>query len=175
MGKARNLANLANSIGALASKNTVAAATDVTGLGSLALLNSVAAANVSGLGALAVLNSVGTAQIADDAVTAVKLGTAEKRRLPRAFGVFNGANGALLDGVGLTCTRTNTGLYTLTLDAAAPDTNYSVFVQAADTTNVSVEESTASSRTTTVFYVNGRNTSTNTAVDVTRLSVMVMY
>lgn len=174
MSKATDLAALANGIGDLAYLDTVAAA-DVTGLGLLAVEDSVAAADVVGLGDLAVLDTVGATEIADGAVTTAKLGTNEQRKLPRAFATFNGSNGALRDGLGMTCTRTNTGLYTITLDPAAPDTDYTVLIQGAGTTNVSSDESTSSARTASTFYIRSRNTSTNTAADADFLSIAVLW
>ena len=51
-----------------------------------------------------------------------------------AFGKIN-TNGALLRGQGLSSSRTNTGLYAITLDDARPNTNYSVFTSVIEGTS----------------------------------------
>jgi len=44
-----------------------------------------------------------------------------------AYGKFNGTNGNLIRGLGLTCNRTAAGNYTMTLGSARPTADYSVF------------------------------------------------
>jgi len=44
-----------------------------------------------------------------------------------AYGKFNGTNGSLIRGLGLTCNRTAAGNYTMTLSSARPTADYSVF------------------------------------------------
>ena len=44
-----------------------------------------------------------------------------------AYGKFNGTNGNLIRGLGLTCNRTAQGNYTMTLGSARPTADYSVF------------------------------------------------
>ncbi len=157
MGKARNLATLAGSIGALA------------------YLNTVPVGSVTGLGALATLNSVGASEITNGSVTATKLGTDEQRRMVRAFGYIDGSTGNLVSGFGLTASRSATGTYTVTLSSAAPNTDYTVVATARHTANLIIDEQSGTARTTTVIPLRGRNTSTASAADVPFFSVAILW
>lgn len=158
MSNARNLANSAR----------------IT-LGSLAALNTVSVGSVTGLGALATLNTVGSGEISDSSITAAKLGTNEKRQLVRAFGYINGSTGSLVAGYGLTSARTSTGNYTVTLDSAAPDTNYTVIATAAQQGNQVITEASDISRTSTVVALRIRQTATGAIQDVPYFSVAILW
>lgn len=102
-------------------------------------------------------------------------GTLNKRQLVRAFGYIDGSTGALVAGFGLTSARSATGTYTVTLSSAAPDTNYTVIVTPRQTANLTVDEQSGTSRTTTVIPLRGRNTSTGSVADVPFYSIAILW
>lgn len=168
MSNARNLSLTARvTLGPLASASTVPVAS-VTGLGALATKSTVGTSDLADL-------AVTTGKIAADAITAAKLGTNEKRQLVRAFGYIDGSTGILVAGYGLTSARSATGTYTVTLDSAAPDTNYTVIATPRQTTNLEITEESDVARTTTVIPLLGRNTSTASAADVPFYSIAILW
>lgn len=104
-----------------------------------------------------------------------RLGNSEKQRLVRAFGYINGSTGALVAGFGLSSARSATGTYTVTLDSAAPNTDYTVVVTARQTSNLTIDEQSGTARTTTVIPLRGRNTSTASAADVPFYSIAILW
>lgn len=104
-----------------------------------------------------------------------RLGNSESQRLVRAFGYINGSTGALVAGYGLTAARSATGTYTVTLDSAAPNTDYTVIATARQTANLMIDEQSGTARTTTVIPLRGRNTSTASAVDIPFFSVAILW
>lgn len=102
-------------------------------------------------------------------------GSLSKRQLVRAFGYINGSTGTLVAGYGLTSARSATGTYTVTLDSAAPNTDYTVIVTPRQTANLTVDEQSGTSRTTTVVPLRGRNTNTGTVTDVPFFSVAILW
>lgn len=147
MSRARNLAAIAGRLGALA------------------LLDSVEAESVSGLGSLATKSSVTEADLSANA----------NKRIPRAWGLVNAANGALLAGHGLTSSRSGVGAYAITLSTPAPDANYGVVVTSAHAQNLTVDENTGVARTESAFALRGRNTNTGTVADPVTFTVAVFY
>lgn len=102
-------------------------------------------------------------------------GSLSKRQLVRAFGYVNGSTGDLVAGYGLTSARSATGTYTVTLDSAAPNTNYTVLVNARQTGNIGIDEQSGTARTTTVIPLRGRNTNTGAASDPPFFSVAILW
>lgn len=126
---------------------------------------SVPAAKVSGLGALATKSSVGVADAASDLA----------KLTPKAWALINGANGSVLAGVGLTAVRNSTGAFTMTLGTNAPNVSYGVVITGAHSGNLTVDEDSSSARTTSVFKVRSRNTSTGSVADPYIFTVAVYW
>jgi len=96
-----------------------------------------------------------------------------------AFGKIN-TNGVLLRGQGLSSSRTNTGLYAITLDDARPNSNYSVFTTVMEGTSTRddiIATVDTASFTTTTFNVSvheGDNSTTAGTRVNRQFSVMVV-
>lgn len=104
-----------------------------------------------------------------------RLGNSDKPRLVRAFGYINGSTGALVAGFGLTSSRTSAGNYEITLNSAAPNTNFTVIATAAQQGNQVVTEASDVARSTTSVAIRVRQTATGAIADVPFFSVAILW